>query len=59
MGIGATDDWNGVARFVRRGRLVEPDAVNQARYDEAYALYRATYEALRPLFARCATLAGS
>jgi xylulokinase len=52
-GAGLTDDWQGVARFIRAGPLIEPQPARAAIYDEAYALYRETYEALRPLFRRC------
>lgn len=57
MGVGAVTDWGGVARFVGEGARVEPDRASAGRYQEAYALYRATYEALRPLFGRCAAIA--
>lgn len=56
MGAGLTDDWAGVQRFVTAGRCVEPDPKRRAAYDEAYGLYRSTYEALRPLFPACGRL---
>ncbi|MEX2648841.1 MAG: FGGY-family carbohydrate kinase [Alphaproteobacteria bacterium] len=56
MGVGALDDWGDIARFVRPGRLVAPRAETRAAYDEAYALYRATYQALKPLYPRFAAL---
>jgi sugar (pentulose or hexulose) kinase len=31
-------------------RRLEPDPVAHARYDETFAVYRALYPALRPLF---------
>jgi len=55
-GTGLTDDWGGVHRFVRPGRLVEPDRSRRAAYEEAYGLFRSTYEALRPLFPACGRL---
>ncbi len=56
MGVGAFDDWGAIGRFVRPGPVVEPDPETRAAYDEGYALYRATYERLKPLYPRFAAL---
>jgi xylulokinase len=56
MGVGVLDDWGAIGRFVTPGAVVEPDSTVRAAYDEAYALYRATYEALKPLYPRFAQL---
>ena len=32
------------------GAALQPDPANEAVYDEAYARYRAVYDALRPVF---------
>lgn len=42
----------GVASMTSVARRLEPDPVAHARYDEAFATYRALYPALRPLFHR-------
>ena len=56
MGVGALDNWADIERYVRPGRVVMPDTTNKARYDEAYALYRETYERLKDLYPRFASL---
>lgn len=56
MGVGVLEDWAAINRFVRPGRVVAPDPATRAAYDEAYALYRATYESLKPLYPRFAAL---
>lgn len=56
MGVGALDDWRDIARFVKPGRVIAPRAETRAAYDEGYALYRATYQALKPLYPRFAAL---
>ena len=52
VGVGALDGWDGIDRFVRPGRTVEPRADTAAAYDHAYGLYRDVYEALKPLYPR-------
>jgi xylulokinase len=42
----------GVASMTSVARRLEPDPVDHARYDEAFATYRALYPALRPLLHR-------
>ena len=56
MGVGALDDWAGIERYVRPGRTMMPNAANKGRYDEAYALYRETYQCLKGLYPRFAAL---
>ena len=56
MGVGALDGWGEVARYVAPGPVIQPDPATKPAYDEAYALYRATYETLRPLYPRFARL---
>ncbi|HUA77913.1 MAG TPA: FGGY family carbohydrate kinase, partial [Acetobacteraceae bacterium] len=50
IGAGASDDWEGVRRFVRQGRVIAPDTGNAAPYDEGYRRYRALYASLRDWF---------
>ena len=52
IGCGLTDDWNGVSRFVGRGRLVEPDQRRRGVYDHGYHQFRDLYRRLRPWFAQ-------
>jgi xylulokinase len=56
MGVGALDDWSAIGRFVAPGAVIEPDPATRAAYDEGYALYRATYDSLKPLYPRFAAL---
>ncbi|MGH6719988.1 MAG: FGGY-family carbohydrate kinase [Alphaproteobacteria bacterium] len=56
MGVGVLDDWGAIGRFVRPGPVIAPDPASRAAYDEGYALYRATYERLKPLYPRFAAL---
>jgi xylulokinase len=58
VGVGAVDGWDAIARFVTPAGVVEPDPATATRYDEHYALFRATYELLRPLYPRLAAAAG-
>jgi xylulokinase len=51
IGSGLSDDWSAVSRLARTGALVLPNAANRAVYDSGYRRYRATYEALKPVFA--------
>jgi xylulokinase len=55
-GVGAFDDWGAIDRFVAPGAVMTPDPATRAAYDEGYALYRATYERLKPLYPRFAAL---
>ena len=51
VGAGAVPSLEaGVVAMTSVARRVEPDPVAHARYDEAFALYRALYPALHPLF---------
>ena len=53
VGAGAFPDLRTAGQaMVRAGTTVEPNASTRARYDEGYALYLQTYEALAPLFHR-------
>ena len=56
MGVGALDDWGAIARYVKPGRIVQPNPARKPRYDEAYALYRETYDCLKTLYPRLAAL---
>lgn len=59
VGVGALDDWDGIDRFVTPAGVVEPDPATAGAYDEHYALFRVTYERLRPLYPRLAGAAGA
>jgi xylulokinase len=52
VGVGAFEDWDAITRFVRPAGVVEPDPAQRAVYAEHYALYRETYERLKPLYPR-------
>jgi xylulokinase len=53
VGVGAFGSLEeGVAAMTSVARRIEPDPAARARYDEGYAVYRALYPALRPLFHR-------
>jgi len=56
MGVGAFDGWDEIGRYVARGELIAPDSTMKARYDEAYGIYRETYERLKPLYPRLSAL---
>jgi xylulokinase len=47
MGIGMTDDWAGIDRFVTYGKLLQPAPDTAETYDEGYRLFRQTYLAQR------------
>jgi xylulokinase len=50
MGTGLAKDWSGLSAFVTQADAVQPVAAHGARYDAAYAEYRALYAALKPWF---------
>jgi xylulokinase len=53
VGVGAFASLEeGVTAMTSVARRLEPDPAARARYDEGYAVYRALYPALRPLFHR-------
>jgi len=52
VGCGAIEDWDRMDRFVQPAGIVEPNLSNGPRYDEIYALYRETYDRLKPLYPR-------
>jgi xylulokinase len=56
IGSGLSDDWQGVAAFVRAGETIRPNPSNAALYHDAYRAYRDTYERLRPMQARRASI---
>jgi xylulokinase len=58
VGIGAIEGWDAITRFVTPAATIEPNPANIARYGEHYALYRETYERLKPLYPRLAASAG-
>jgi len=49
IGSGLSDDWEGVAAFVRAGATLRPDRSLAALYDDRYRAYRETYDRLRPM----------
>ncbi|MBN9019453.1 MAG: FGGY-family carbohydrate kinase [Rhizobiales bacterium] len=51
IGSGLSDDWSGVSALARLGDLVIPNEANRQVYDTGYRRYRASYEALKPIFA--------
>jgi xylulokinase len=59
VGVGALDGWDRIARFVTPAATVAPDPANVAAYATHYALFRETYDRLRPLYPRLAAGAGS
>jgi xylulokinase len=46
IGIGATSDWGGIARFVGRGDLIAPNLKNASLYLDGYGAFRETYRRL-------------
>ncbi|HET8910139.1 MAG TPA: FGGY-family carbohydrate kinase [Ktedonobacteraceae bacterium] len=51
VGAGAFTDLRSAARaMVHPGKTIEPDKKTQSIYEEGYARYLATYDALKPLF---------
>ena len=53
VGAGAYPDLLTAGQaMVHPGATIEPDAATRALYDEGYALYKETYQALAPLFKR-------
>ena len=52
VGVGAIGDWDAISRFVAPAGVVEPDRAQRAAYADHYALYRETYERLKPLYPR-------
>ena len=57
VGVGAIEGWDGIARFVRPAAVIAPNPKTAAAYAAHYALFRATYERLRPLYPRLAAAA--
>lgn len=54
IGVGLSDDWRAVSRFVSLGEVVEPNPDHAATYDRLYAEYLDLYATLRPYFHRVA-----
>ena len=50
VGVGALGDWDQITRFVRPTAIVEPDASTAGAYENAYGLFRETYQRLKPLY---------
>jgi xylulokinase len=46
IGVGLTDDWTGVSRFVRNAGVFQPDATTAEIYRAGYQRYRDLYERL-------------
>jgi xylulokinase len=49
IGIGVLDDWSDVTRFIALDPPVVPDPARRARYDDAYATWRALGDAVAPI----------
>ena len=54
--IGAVDDWDGIARFVKPADVVAPNSSNRERYGALYQAYREVYQQLKPLYPKLAGL---
>jgi xylulokinase len=52
VGVGAFEGWDAISRFVTPAGVVEPDRAHRDAYADHYALYRETYERLKPLYPR-------
>jgi xylulokinase len=50
VGVGALDDWDAIARFVRPSGVVQPDTSTAAAYRHAYGLFRDIYPRLKSLY---------
>lgn len=46
IGVGLTDDWSGISRFVSNAGRLEPNPAHSSVYDEGYARYRDLYQRL-------------
>ncbi|MBX6320965.1 MAG: FGGY-family carbohydrate kinase [Rhodospirillaceae bacterium] len=46
VGVGLTDDWGGVARFVARRDVIQPDPARAKLYAEGYRAFRDLYRRL-------------
>jgi len=51
MGTGAATDWEGAARLVHYGPVLQPNAANSFAYATGYRQFRALYHCLAPWFA--------
>jgi xylulokinase len=58
VAVGALPDWGRMHRFVRPGRVVEPDPRAAAPHEEGYAAYRALYATLKDFYPRLARFGG-
>lgn len=47
IGCEATDDWSGVTNCVSYGKSIQPNPANKAVFDQGYATFRGSYEALK------------
>lgn len=56
FGVGAIDDWEGIARFVEPAGVVRPNDEHHERYDQLYGLYREIYDRLQPVYPKLAAL---
>ncbi len=59
MGVGLYDDWGAIARFITTGATYHPRPECVEVYRRGFALYRALYRRLQPLFVDLAQLADS
>lgn len=46
IGVGVTDDWAAIARFIQNGEIVQPNAGNKPAYDAGYRRFRDIYRRL-------------
>ena len=47
MGVGLSEDWSGIDRYVTYGDLLQPRPESAGLYDKGYQLFRETYTAHR------------
>jgi xylulokinase len=51
-GVGALDNWNLIERFVKPSKTIAPNSRHAAVYDNAFAIFLATYDALKAIYPR-------
>lgn len=52
VGVGLYKDWSIAKTQTRISKVIEPDSSTRARYAEQYALFKQSYLALEPVYAR-------
>jgi xylulokinase len=50
IAVGAFDDWDSIARFVRPAGTAEPDPATAGPYGQAYEIFRESYQRLKQLY---------